>query len=162
MYFAHTIGAGILGAYFLFMAYLGIFGMIGDVGLGGAAIKRISEGEEQDAYFSAFFILRFIFLTISILFAIVFNSKFVDLVNAGLFIWILLALFISIFYQTLTIGISGLGKIGVQQTCGFVESVSRIIVQVIAVFLGFEAAGLAGGVRPGLKIRRRLLINSYI
>lgn len=152
MYFAHAIGAGVLGAYFLFMAYLGIFGMIGDVGLGGAAIKRISEGEEQDAYFSAFFILRFIFLTISILFAIVFHSKFVDLENAGLFIWLLLALITTIFYQSLTVGISGRGKVGIQQTCGFIDSVSRIIVQVIAVFLGFGAAGLAGGFVAGMLV----------
>ena len=152
MYFAHTIGASVLGAYFLFMAYLGIVGIIGDVGLGGAAIKRISEGEEQDAYFSAFFILRFIFLTIAIILVIIFRSKFVDLVNAGLLIWLILAMIISFFYQTLTIGISGLGKIGIQQTCGFVESVSRIIVQVIAVFLGFEAAGLAGGFVAGMLV----------
>lgn len=152
MYFAHTIGAGVLGAYFIFLAYLGIFGMIGDIGLGGAAIKRISEGEDQDAYFSAFFILRFIFLIISIILAILFRNKFVDLENAGLFIWLLLALIATIFFQSLTVGISGRGKVGIQQTCGFIDSVSRIIVQVIAVFLGFGAAGLAGGFVAGMLV----------
>ena len=57
MYFAHTVGAGVLGGYFLFMAYFGIINLVSDGGFGGAAIKRISEGEEQDAYFSAFFVL---------------------------------------------------------------------------------------------------------
>lgn len=152
IYFAQTVGANVLGAYFLFMTYLGIISLVSDVGLGGAAIKRISEGEEQNAYLSAFFILRSILLFIVVLVLIVFRSKFVDLVNSGLFIWILLALFISIFYQTLTIGISGLGKIGIQQTCGFIENVSRIIVQIIAVFLGFGAAGLAGGFVAGMMV----------
>jgi len=64
IYFAHTVGASVLGAYFLFMAYYSIFGLVIDGGLGGAAIKRISEGEEENEYFSAFFALRFIFIFI--------------------------------------------------------------------------------------------------
>ena len=45
MYFAHAVGAGVLGAYFLFLAYFGIIGLMMDGGFGGAAIKRIGEGE---------------------------------------------------------------------------------------------------------------------
>ena len=67
MYFAHTVGASILGAYFLFTAYNGIFSMVTDGGFGGAAIKRISEGEEPDAYFSAYFVLRLFFTIIIVL-----------------------------------------------------------------------------------------------
>jgi O-antigen/teichoic acid export membrane protein len=54
MYFARAVGAGVLGAYFLFIAYYGIIGLMTEGGLGSAAIKRISEGEEPDAYFSVF------------------------------------------------------------------------------------------------------------
>lgn len=57
MYFARALGAGILGANFLFIAYLGIIGLMIDSGFGGGAVKRISEGEEPDAYFSAFVVL---------------------------------------------------------------------------------------------------------
>ena len=42
MLFAHTVGPAILGAYFLFVAYFSIFNLIGDGGVGGAAVKRIS------------------------------------------------------------------------------------------------------------------------
>ena len=45
MYFAHAVGASVLGGYFLFIAYFGIIGLVTDGGFGGAAIKRISEGE---------------------------------------------------------------------------------------------------------------------
>jgi O-antigen/teichoic acid export membrane protein len=51
IYFAHTLGPAPLGAYFLFLAYFGIFYLIGDGGFGGAAVKRISEGKEPDEYF---------------------------------------------------------------------------------------------------------------
>jgi O-antigen/teichoic acid export membrane protein len=45
MYFAHAVGAGVLGAYFLMLAYFGIFNLVSDGGFGVAAIKRTSEGE---------------------------------------------------------------------------------------------------------------------
>ncbi len=152
MYFAHTIGASVLGAYFIFIAYLGIFGMISDGGLGGAASKRISEGEEQNEYFSAYFVLRSTFVTVLIICLIIFRSSFVDIVNAGLFIWLLLALIVSLLYEPLTRSIEGRAKVGIQQTCGFIDSVSRIIFQVIAVFLGFGAGGLAGGFVAGMLV----------
>jgi O-antigen/teichoic acid export membrane protein len=45
IYFAHTLGPAPLGAYFLYLAYFGIFNLVGDGGFGGAAVKRISEGK---------------------------------------------------------------------------------------------------------------------
>ncbi len=39
----------------------------------------------------------------------------------------------------------GSGKVGISQTCGFINSTGCTIFQVIAVYLGFGAMGLAGG-----------------
>lgn len=145
MYFAHAVGASVLGAYFLFMTYLGIFGMLSDGGLGGAAIKRISEGKEQDAYFSAFFLLRFLFIIASVCALIVFRKYFVDLDNAGLFIWIIVALLISQFSGAVSTGIAGSGKMGIYATSEAMYRILRTLVQVVAIYFGFGAAGLAGG-----------------
>jgi len=57
MYFSHAVGPAILGTYFLFLAYLGIFSLISDAGLGSAAVQRIAEGKEQSKYFTAFLFL---------------------------------------------------------------------------------------------------------
>jgi len=145
MYFAHAVGAGVLGAYFLFLAYLSIIGLVIDGGFGEAAIKRISEGEEQDEFFSAYVVLRSIFITMAALALIAFRSHFVDLNNSGTFIWLLLALIVGLFGGAVSMGIQGCGKIGISSTAGFIGNVSRIIIQVIAIFLGFGVAGLAGG-----------------
>jgi O-antigen/teichoic acid export membrane protein len=150
MYFSHAVGAGVLGAYFLFMAYLGIIGMVTDGGFGGAAIKRISEGEEQDAFFTASFVLRSLFTIAVVIALIALRSYFVDLDNAGTFIWLLLALIVSIFYGAVSSGVAGYGKMGIYTTCNFINNVSRILVQVAAVFLGFGIAGLAGGFVAGM------------
>lgn len=152
MYFAHSVGAGVLGAYFLFITYYNIIGLMTDGGFGGAAIKRISEGEEPDAYFTAFTVLRLIFTIGVIVVLVVFHSLFVDLNGSGSFIWLLIALIASIFQGVISCGISGRGMIGIGSTAGFIDNVFRIVIQVIAVFLGYGVAGLAGGFVSGLII----------
>ncbi|WP_445475051.1 flippase [Methanococcoides methylutens] len=150
IYFARTVGASVLGGYFLFLAYLNIINLVTDGGFGGAAIKRISEGEEQNEFFSAFVVLRSLFVILVVVVLIVFRSYFVDINDAGLFIWLLLALIISLLYGAISRGMHGCGKIGIQSTGEFISNISRIIVQVIAVFLGFGVAGLAGGFVVGM------------
>lgn len=152
MYFAHTVGATILGAYFLFLAYDGIFSLFTDGGFGGAALKRISEGEEPDAYFSAYFVLRFSFTITVILFLLAFKNYFEDLLTldkSGMFVWLLFDLFISVFAGSIASGVAGMSKIGIRNTCAGIGNILRIIFQVIAIYLGYEAAGLAGGMVAG-------------
>ena len=152
IYFAHAVGASVLGGYFLFLAYLSIINLVADGGFGGAAIKRISEGEEQDAYFSAFIVLRSVFVTLVVVVLIAFRSYFVDLNDAGTFIWLILALIVGILGGVIQSGINGCGKMGISATAGFINSFSRIIVQVIAVFLGYGVAGLTGGFVVGIVV----------
>ena len=152
MYFAHAVGAEVLGAYFLFVAYFSIIGLMTDGGFGGAAVKRISEGEEPDAYFSAFVVLRSVFVTVVLTALIASRSYFVDLDSAGTFIWLLVALVVSLLHGAVSSGIAGRGKMGVSATAGFINNVSRILIQVVAVFLGYGVAGLAGGFVLGMLV----------
>ncbi|KKH95132.1 polysaccharide biosynthesis protein [Methanosarcina sp. 1.H.T.1A.1] len=150
MYFAHTVGAAILGAYFLFLAYDGICSLVTDGGFGGAAVKRISEGEEPDAYFSAYFILRLVFTVMGILILLVFKDYFVDLNKSGMFIWLLFSLLVSVLAGPISSGVAGTGKMGIRNTCAGISNISRIIFQIPAIYLGYEAAGLAGGMVAGI------------
>ncbi len=149
MYIAQTVGPAILGVYFLFLSYNGIFELIADGGFGSAAVKRISENEEPNAYFSAYFIIRLIFTIIVLIGLLVFKEYFVDLNNAGMFNWLLLSVIVSIFGGIVSNGVAGSGKIGVRMTCASIGNISKIILQVIAIFLGYEAAGLIGGTIAG-------------
>jgi O-antigen/teichoic acid export membrane protein len=144
------VGASVLGEYFLFLAYFGIITLITDGGFGGAAIKRISEGEDQNAYFSAFVVLRSLFVTLVIVVLIMLRSYFDVLNNSGIFIWFLLALIVSLLQGAVSSSMVGCGKIGIQSTGTFVDNISRIFVQIVAVFLGFGIAGLAGGFVVGM------------
>jgi O-antigen/teichoic acid export membrane protein len=149
MYFAHVLGPAILGSYFLFLAYFGIFDLVGDGGFGGAAVKRISEGREQNQFFSAFVALRFILLIVSLLALSIFAS-FIDARESSLIPWLFLALIIGTLANSTQNGVYGTGKVGVVQISGFLNTIIKIIVQIIATFLGYAVAGLAGGFIVGM------------
>ena len=149
-YFAHTLGPAPLGAYFLFLAYFGIFNLIGDGGFGGAAVKRISEGKEPQEYFSAFVCIRIILLALSVTVLLVAEPYLKDITSSGTFFWLLLALIISVFSSSTAMGVYGTGKVGVYQISNFVDVLLRILFQVGGVFFGFGVAGLVGGFVGGL------------
>ena len=149
-YFAHTLGPAPLGAYFLFLAYFGIFNLIGDGGFGGAAVKRISEGKEPQEYFSAFVCIRIVLLALSVTVLLIAEPYLKDITSSGIFFWLVLALIISVFSSSTAMGVYGTGKVGVYQISNFVDVLLRILFQVGGVFLGFGVAGLAGGFVGGL------------
>lgn len=150
IYFAHVLGPGPLGAYFLFIAYLGIFNLLGDGGFGGAAVKRISEGKDQNEYFSAFVFVRITLLAVSVPLLIWAESFFKDATSSGIFFWLLLALIISVFWGITGVAIYGSGKVGISQISIFLDSFLRTLFQITAVFFGFGVSGLAGGFIGGL------------
>jgi len=152
VYFARTVGASVLGAYFLFMAYYSIIDMVNDGGIGGAAIKRISEGDEQDAYYSAALVLRLFITLIILILIIAFRNYFVDLINAEIFVWLLVALVLSMLKGPLYSGIAGCGKMGIYATGIYIGEMSKTLFQIVAVFLGYGLAGLAGGFVAGIII----------
>jgi O-antigen/teichoic acid export membrane protein len=150
IYFAHALGPAALGAYFLFVAYYGIFNLIGDGGFGGAAIKRISEGKEQNEFFSAFIFLRILLITLSVPILFAAEPFLRDLSESGMFFWLVCALIISVVSSTTSMGVYGAGKVGIYQISTFFDAFFRTIIQIGAVYLGFSSAGLAGGFVAGI------------
>jgi len=150
MYFAHTLGPSILGGYFLFLAYFGIFDLIGDSGFGGALVKRISEGKEQNAFLSAFISIRIVFLTISIITLFLVRQYLVDLNATGLFVPLILALIIGAFSSSTANVIYGTGKVGINKIGELLNFVIKEAFQIGAVFLGYGLAGLYGGFIAGM------------
>lgn len=150
MFFAHTVGPSILGAYFIFVAYYSVFNLLGDGGFGGAAVKRISEGEDQNAFFTAFVFLRVMLVVVSVGFLFIAQPYLTDLTSSGVFPWLVIALIVSVFTTITSNAIYGTGKVGVNQISGLLNNVIRVVVQVAAVILGYGVAGLAGGFVAGL------------
>lgn len=153
IYFAHTVGPSILGLYFIFLAFYGIFDLISDGGFGSAAVKRISEGSDQDEFFSAYTFLRFGLSCIAVILLYFAYQHLKDFDSPELLFWLCIGIFASIFASISFIGVYGAGKVGISQISGLVQTLSQFFIQVIAIFLGFGFAGLAGGFIMGLLIQ---------
>jgi O-antigen/teichoic acid export membrane protein len=150
MYFAHVLGPAVLGSYYLFLSYYSVFSLIGDGGFGGAVTKRISEGNDQDEYFSAFIVLRIILLAVSVTALLFLAPYFNDFSSTGLLPWLIIALIAGTIAGFAASGVYGSAKVGVAQISDFLNNTVRIVVQIIATFFGYAAAGLAGGFIAGL------------
>ena len=113
-------------------------------------MKRISEGEDQNAYFTAFILLRVMLMAVSVGFLLIVQPYLVDLTSSGVFPWLILALVVSVFTSITSNAVYGRGKVGVNQIGGLINNLVRIGIQVAAVILGYGLAGLAGGFVAGL------------
>jgi O-antigen/teichoic acid export membrane protein len=149
-YFAHYLGPAVLGAFFLFLAYYGIFDLIGDGGFGGAAVKRISEGRSQNEYYSAFIILRVILLCLSILAFIIISPYLSGLQESGLLVWLIIALVAGTIYSIIGGNLYGTAQVGILQVSTLVNTIVKNIIQILAVFVGFGIGGLVLGFIAGM------------
>ena len=150
IYIAHTAGAAALGGLYLLLAYTGIISLFTDGGVGSAAVQRISEGTGQAEFFSAHAAIRTVLLVATIALLLLFQPIFVDLDQAGLFLWMIVVLVVSTGAGIISTGVYGSGKVGILQVADFTNNMVRILVQVLAVAMGYGLAGLAGGVAAGL------------
>ncbi|MDO5844788.1 MAG: oligosaccharide flippase family protein, partial [Methanocorpusculum sp.] len=152
MLFSHLLGKDLMGVYYLFLAYFGIFNMIGDGGFGQAAVKRISEGKEQNAYLTAYAALRGILIVFSTLILITLSPLFIDLQDYNLIPWIIAALAAAFFGHTITYGVYGLGHVGVFNVGTGLSELVRIALQIVTVLIGFSVYGLVGGFIAGIAV----------
>ncbi|OPX63690.1 MULTISPECIES: flippase [unclassified Methanoregula] len=150
IWFARVLGPAPLGIYSLFLAYYAVLNLLGDGGFGGAAVKRISEGKEQDEYFSAFVVIRIFLLTVSITVLLFLEPYLTEVTSSGVFLWLMVALVIAVFHNCTASGVYGQGKIGVHQASLIVEYIVRVLFQLAFVYIGYSAAGLAGGFVAGM------------
>ncbi|MDW7728266.1 MAG: hypothetical protein SCH70_14400, partial [Candidatus Methanoperedens sp.] len=62
-------------------------------------------------------------MTVVVVVLIAFRSYFVDLNTAGTFIWLLVALVVTILHGAVSSGIGGCGKMEISATAGFLERI---------------------------------------
>jgi O-antigen/teichoic acid export membrane protein len=151
-YFAHYLGPAVLGSFFLFLAYYGIFDLIGDGGFGGAAVKRISEGDAQNEYFTAFFILRIVLLCLSVITFMVISPFLTGLEKDGLLYWLIIALVAGTLASITATNLYGTAQVGIMQVSNLFNTIVKNMVQILAVFIGYGVGGLVAGFIAGMII----------
>lgn len=152
IFYAHWVGASVLGEYFIFLSAFSILGLFTDLGVGTASIKRICEGRDTSQYFSANLTIRLVLYLLVCIVAVIFRDRFADLNSAGLF-WILLAILgVSTLSSSISIAIASSNRLGLLASVSLLNNITRIVIQVIMVFLGYQVFGLIGGLAAGLLV----------
>lgn len=148
--FAHTVGPGTLGSYFLFLAWVGVASGLSDGGFSGACAKKISEGRQPGSWFGAYIVIRLVLLAVSVCILLILEPLFVDLSACGLFFPFIIAFITGSLCSIAATAVYGSGHVGVSQTADLVGTLARTCIQVIAVLAGFSVGGLIGGFFVGM------------
>lgn len=150
IYFAHVAGPSVLGLYFVFFAFYCILDQLGDGGTGLAIVKRVSEGQDQNQFFSAFVALRVVFflltLTVVGLYGLLFNTTDFSAIVP----FLVIALVAGLLYSITSNGVYGQGMVGKQQLSSLLNNILKVVFQIGFVIAGFGFAGLAGGCILGI------------
>ena len=145
IYFTRTLGASIYGYYVLAIAIVAWLKLAGSFGVASAMVKRMSEGEEPDAYLTAsvglIAALGAILAGLVVVFREYVNSYVGEAVAPLVAAILLVGLFESIGYA----GLRGERKVHVAGMLGPVGKGLRSLFQIGLVFTGFGLIGLLAG-----------------
>jgi len=159
IFYAHWVGAEILGEYFLFLSYFGISCLITDFGIGYAGTQRICEGKDPHRFFTASLALRLGIFFLLAMGLILFQNRFADLNQAGLFWLLIIVVGITTLQSTVGMAIGASNRLGLAASTTLINNIVRIIIQVFAVFLGYQVYGLVGGLVAGILLEMILQLK---
>ena len=150
IFYAHWVGAAILGSYFIFLSYFNILGVISDMGIGYAGTQRICEGKDPDRFFTASLAIRIVIFMVLVSGLLLFHDRFADLNAAGLFYALILVVGLAMLQTSIAMSVAASNRLGLAASATLINNLARIIVQVISIFLGFAVWGLVGGLITGI------------
>lgn len=159
--FSNILGAELMGVYYLFFTYLAIFELIGNGGIGSVAQKVssgvdsavqkfVAEGNEQNEYYSAYFVIRLTFTVIATV-LMVCTFHFLDSLE-GYLPFLMGALVAGAFSGMITSGIRAKQKISWYSIVNLLSQLVYYVLAVVLVCLGYSLAGVFGGYIAGLVV----------
>jgi O-antigen/teichoic acid export membrane protein len=149
IYFARVVGADILGQYYLVVALLAWLKIAGQLGVGTAVIKRLSESHEQAQYIAAGGILIATLFVAMAAGLFVFRNAVDQYIGAAVTQYILLLLFSTLFYSFFTSILQGRHLVHVAGMLVPLRIATRSLLQIGAVFAGLGLAGMLVGYAAG-------------
>lgn len=156
IYFSRTLGAEVIGLYSIVMAVTNWINLTGNIGIGMATRKRISEGIEQGEYMSASLIFSgcLIFLSLIVLFV---GHEYVEsyVGNFGAYatisvVWVIACLSIINWIKGfIRVFLNSTHLVHVAAILKTVQTGFRSIIQIALVIAGFSLIGMFAGYAVG-------------
>ncbi|MWV40418.1 oligosaccharide flippase family protein [Natrialba sp. INN-245] len=149
VYFARELGETILGHYFLVLAVVSWIAIVGKVGLSDAITKRISEGDEREAYIIAGALMIFISGGVIALGVVIFRATIEDYIGQPVTEYILLIFIIALVMSVFRAALKGHHLVHIYAILSIGKEVSRTVIQLSLVIIGFGLVGLLVGYAIG-------------
>jgi len=145
IYFTRTLGEEIYGFYAITLALVSWIGIVKNVGLGDAIVKRMSEGEEPEAFLAAGTTLKGV-LTIFVSLSVVF---FRDQVNAyvgqPVAEFIVLLLVVSVFSNLVSSALKGTHRVHIYAPLSTAKQGAQSVAMIALVYVGWQLSGMLLG-----------------
>ncbi|WP_280537334.1 flippase [Halopenitus sp. POP-27] len=153
LYFARALGAGTLGVYFLILALVSWLKLAGEMGVGGALSKRISEGSDSEKYLVTGALVICVLSILLLVGISLFRTQITGYVGhpGAPFILALLVL-VELLNGYTTAVLKGQRLVQYIAGVSTTRTVIRVVLQVAAVYLGYELLSLVGGLFAGTLI----------
>lgn len=141
LYFARVLGAGPIGTFALGLTVVQGFLLI-DLGVGQAAMKRISADNDPDSHFSAALLIYGVILLAALPVIFIFRNR-INAYVGGEFALIVAVIFaFQRLYQMANLGIKGRNRVHIRDSIDALEQIVRVGCQALFVFLGFQTIAL--------------------
>lgn len=162
LYFARELGAEVIGLYALVLTVVGWLILTGELGVGTATTKRISEGEEQGAYLSAAVVWVLVLATVVSTVAILarplleaYVRGFDQYVALSVVWFVVVIIFVKLFYRTVFRTLKGERKVHIVGLLEPVKIGGQSLLQIALVLVGYSLLGMLvgyiiGGIIVGL------------
>ena len=152
LYFARLLGAGVLGTYSLVLAMAGWMSIASQIGIGSAIQKRMTEGEESGAYFTAGVCALFVLFGLVAALILVFSNPLKAYIGRPVVVFVLLVLFAKLLSLLSGAALTGTHLVHIEGLLNPVRMTVRSILQIGLVFAGLGLVGMLTGHVVGIAL----------
>lgn len=145
VYFARILGAEVLGHYFLVLALTGWLGIVGELGVTKAITKRLSEGDEPSAYFTAGAVSMVVFAVFVAAGVLLFSPFINSYIGTTAASYVALLLFPMLFVGLVDAALQGQHLVHISGILSTVRIGVRSLLQIALVLAGFQLVGMVAG-----------------
>ncbi len=145
IYFTRTLGEDIYGFYAITLALVSWLGLVKSVGFGQAIIKRMSEGEEPDAFLSAGIAVKGLLTAFVALSVFLFRDQVNAYVGQPVAEFVILLLVVSIFSGLVTSALHGSHRVHVYAPLSVAKKGAQSVTMIALVYVGWGLSGMLLG-----------------
>lgn len=145
VYFTRTLGEEIYGFYVITLALVSWLGLVKSVGFGNAIVKRMSEGDDHDAYLAAGAAVKFVLITVVIAGVFFFREEINAYVGYPVAPFVAMLLVATVFAELAGSALKGTHKVHIYGPLTTLREAARSVSMILLVLAGWELTGMLFG-----------------